>query len=58
MNFYRSPDMGEGIDFYIHVATPVVKLALMKEIILRFVLVPLSHGLIKTDLLTTELCAC
>ncbi|XBJ21793.1 hypothetical protein VPH35_000282 [Triticum aestivum] len=35
MNFCRSPDMGEGIDFYIHVATPVVKLALMKERILR-----------------------
>uniref|UniRef100_A0A452XL21 Mechanosensitive ion channel protein n=1 Tax=Aegilops tauschii subsp. strangulata TaxID=200361 RepID=A0A452XL21_AEGTS len=37
MNFYRSPDMGEGIDFYIHVATPVAKLALMKERILRYI---------------------
>ncbi|XP_044430976.1 mechanosensitive ion channel protein 5-like [Triticum aestivum] len=36
MNFYRSPDMGEGIDFYIHVATPV-KLAVMKEIIRRYI---------------------
>ncbi|CAM0871040.1 unnamed protein product [Alopecurus aequalis] len=34
MNFYRSPDMGEGIDFSIHVATPVEKLAIMKERIL------------------------
>ncbi|XBJ13697.1 hypothetical protein VPH35_005826 [Triticum aestivum] len=37
MNFYRSPDMGEGIDFYIHVETPVGKLALMKERILRYI---------------------
>lgn len=37
MNFYRSPDMGEGIDFSIHVATPVEKLALMKERILRYI---------------------
>ena len=38
-NFYRSPDMGEGIDFSIHVATPVEKLAIMKERILRCVFV-------------------
>ncbi|XP_062222508.1 mechanosensitive ion channel protein 6-like [Phragmites australis] len=37
MNYYRSPDMGEGIDFSIHVATPVEKLALMKERILRYI---------------------
>ncbi|CAM0944679.1 unnamed protein product [Alopecurus aequalis] len=36
-NFYRSPDMGEGIDFSIHVATPVEKLAIMKERILRYI---------------------
>ncbi|XP_072955500.1 mechanosensitive ion channel protein 6-like [Typha angustifolia] len=35
-NFYRSPDMGESIDFCIHVATPVEKLAIMKERIIRF----------------------
>ncbi|PWZ25111.1 Mechanosensitive ion channel protein 8 [Zea mays] len=37
MNFYRSPDMGEAIDFSIHVATPAEKLALMKERILRYI---------------------
>ncbi|CAM0870738.1 unnamed protein product [Alopecurus aequalis] len=37
LNFYRSPDMGEGIDFSIHVATSVEKLAIMKERILRCV---------------------
>ncbi|KAM3316392.1 hypothetical protein ACQJBY_034477 [Aegilops geniculata] len=36
-NFYRSPDMGEGIDFSVHVATPLEKLALMKEKILRYI---------------------
>jgi small-conductance mechanosensitive channel len=43
-NFYRSPDMGEGVDFSIHVATPVEKLTLMKARILRCVFVlPLSQ---------------
>ncbi|CAM0958890.1 unnamed protein product [Alopecurus aequalis] len=37
MNFCRSPDMGEGIDFSIHVATSVEKLALMKERILCYI---------------------
>ncbi|CAN6253850.1 unnamed protein product [Urochloa humidicola] len=37
MNFYRSPDMGDAIEFSIHVATPVEKLALMKERILRYI---------------------
>ena len=37
MNYYRSPDIGEAIDFSIHVATPVEKLALMKERLLRYV---------------------
>ncbi|RLM80483.1 mechanosensitive ion channel protein 6-like [Panicum miliaceum] len=37
MNFYRSPDMGDAVDFSIHVATPVEKLALMKERILRYI---------------------
>jgi hypothetical protein len=58
MNFNRSPDMGEGIDLSVHVATPVEKLALLKERILGYVSVPLSHSLIKSDLLTTELCPC
>ncbi|MQL91778.1 hypothetical protein Taro_024397 [Colocasia esculenta] len=30
-NYYRSPDMGESIDFCIHVATPVEKVAVMKQ---------------------------
>lgn len=34
-NYYRSPDMGDAIDFCVHVATPVEKLAVMKERILK-----------------------
>ena len=30
-NIYRSPDMGDAIDFCVHVSTPVHKLAIMKE---------------------------
>lgn len=30
-NYYRSPDMGDSIDFCVHLATSVEKIALMKE---------------------------
>ncbi|XXG59900.1 hypothetical protein AAC387_Pa04g1904 [Persea americana] len=30
-NYYRSPDMGDAIDYSIHVSTPVDKVATMKE---------------------------
>lgn len=36
-NFYRSPDMGDSVDFCIHIATPVEKIALMKERITRYI---------------------
>ncbi|XP_047309749.1 mechanosensitive ion channel protein 6-like [Impatiens glandulifera] len=36
-NYYRSPDMGDSIDFNIHMATPVEKISLMKQRILSFV---------------------
>lgn len=36
-NYYRSPDMGDAIDFCIHISTPVEKIALMKERIIRYV---------------------
>ncbi|KAG0462145.1 hypothetical protein HPP92_020621 [Vanilla planifolia] len=35
-NFYRSPDMGDSIDFCIHVSTPMEKLAVMRERIIAF----------------------
>ncbi|PSR99546.1 Mechanosensitive ion channel protein [Actinidia chinensis var. chinensis] len=36
-NYYRSPDMGDAIDFCIHIATPVEKIALMKARITRHI---------------------
>ncbi|KAJ8477507.1 hypothetical protein OPV22_021234 [Ensete ventricosum] len=36
-NIHRSPDMGDAIDFSVHVSTPVEKLALMKERIVAFI---------------------
>ncbi|KAK6115184.1 hypothetical protein DH2020_007453 [Rehmannia glutinosa] len=36
-NYYRSPDMGDAIDFCIHISTPMEKIALMKERITRYV---------------------
>ncbi|KAH6782767.1 Mechanosensitive ion channel family protein [Perilla frutescens var. frutescens] len=36
-NYYRSPDMGDAIDFAIHISTPGEKIATMKERITRYV---------------------
>lgn len=36
-NYYRSPDMGDAIDFCIHISTPVEKIAMMKERITSFI---------------------
>ncbi|XP_077246279.1 mechanosensitive ion channel protein 6-like [Tasmannia lanceolata] len=36
-NFYRSPDMGDAIEFCIHVSTPVEKVAIMKEKIKEYI---------------------
>lgn len=30
-NYYRSPDMGDAIDFCVHISTPMEKMAMMKE---------------------------
>jgi len=35
-NFYRSPDMGDGVEFSCPIATPAEKIALMRERILRY----------------------
>lgn len=34
-NFYRSPDMGESIEFLVHIATPAEKITAMKHRIIR-----------------------
>jgi len=36
MNYYRSPDMGDAVDFAVHVGTPVEKLTLMKERLMHY----------------------
>ncbi|XP_051188326.1 mechanosensitive ion channel protein 4 [Lolium perenne] len=36
MNYYRSPDMGDAVDFSVNVATPPEKLALMKERMMHY----------------------
>ncbi|CAA7410772.1 unnamed protein product [Spirodela intermedia] len=36
-NLYRSPDMGDCVDFCVHVSTPVEKVAVMKERIKAFI---------------------
>ncbi|CAI9758020.1 unnamed protein product [Fraxinus pennsylvanica] len=36
-NYYRSPDMGDAIDFVIHISTQGEKIAMMKERITRYV---------------------
>ncbi|WOH03820.1 hypothetical protein DCAR_0623220 [Daucus carota subsp. sativus] len=36
-NYYRSPDMDDAIDFYLHIATPIEKINLMKQKILSYI---------------------
>lgn len=35
-NYYRSPDMGDGVEFCIHVSTPADKIAAIKHRITRY----------------------
>ncbi|KAL0422947.1 UNVERIFIED_CONTAM: Mechanosensitive ion channel protein 6 [Sesamum latifolium] len=36
-NYYRSPDMGDAIDFAVHMATPAEKIAVMKQRIVSYI---------------------
>ncbi|XP_030525470.1 mechanosensitive ion channel protein 6-like [Rhodamnia argentea] len=36
-NYYRSPDMGDGVDFSIHISTPAEIVAIMKELIVSYI---------------------
>ncbi|KAF6176275.1 hypothetical protein GIB67_023566 [Kingdonia uniflora] len=36
-NYYRSPDMGDSIDFCIHISTPTEKIAIMKQRITGYI---------------------
>ncbi|XP_027184264.1 mechanosensitive ion channel protein 6-like [Coffea eugenioides] len=36
-NYYRSPDMGDSVDFVVHIATPAEKIAIMKQRIISYV---------------------
>ncbi|KAM3695722.1 hypothetical protein ACJW31_07G154700 [Castanea mollissima] len=36
-NFYRSPDMGDAIEFCVHIATPADKIAAMRQRIISYV---------------------
>lgn len=35
-NFYRSPDMGDAVEFFVHIATPAEKIAIIKQRIIRY----------------------
>ncbi|KAK2974309.1 hypothetical protein RJ640_026870 [Escallonia rubra] len=36
-NYYRSPDMGDSVDFSVHIATPAEKIAIIRQRIISFV---------------------
>ncbi|GMJ08096.1 MscS-like 8 [Hibiscus trionum] len=42
-NFYRSPDMVDLIEFMVHIATPVEKIALVKQRIINYILNRKDH---------------
>lgn len=35
-NFYRSPDMGDAVEFCVHISTPADKIALIRQRIIRY----------------------
>lgn len=35
-NYYRSPDMGDAVEFCVHISTPAEKIIAMKERILEY----------------------
>ena len=35
-NYYRSPDMGDSVEFLVHIATPAEKIAIIRQRILRY----------------------
>lgn len=45
-NYYRSPDMGDGVEFCIHISTPAEKIALMKQKITRQAKAKQDHNLL------------
>ncbi|KAJ9553802.1 hypothetical protein OSB04_017847 [Centaurea solstitialis] len=53
-NYHRSPDMGDAIDFCIHVSTPPAKIAKMKERITWYILI---FGW-KQTILSLGICGC
>ncbi|KAG8368041.1 hypothetical protein BUALT_Bualt15G0004200 [Buddleja alternifolia] len=36
-NYYRSPDMGDSVDFVVHIATPAEKIAIIKQRITSYI---------------------
>ncbi|XP_050234267.1 mechanosensitive ion channel protein 6-like [Mercurialis annua] len=42
-NFYRSPDMGDAVEFFIHVSTPAEKIALMRQKIINYIETKKEH---------------
>nr|XP_011459091.1 PREDICTED: mechanosensitive ion channel protein 8-like [Fragaria vesca subsp. vesca] len=42
-NYYRSPDMGDAIDFCVHISTPLDKLAIVKERIIGYIETKTDH---------------
>lgn len=52
-NYYRSPDMGDAIDFSIHISTPSEKITTMKERIARYEMMALIVSYLYTCILIT-----
>ncbi|KAM5565231.1 mechanosensitive ion channel protein 8-like [Rosa sericea] len=42
-NYYRSPDMGDAVDFCVHVSTPLEKLNIVKERIIGYIETRTDH---------------
>ncbi|XP_002983152.2 mechanosensitive ion channel protein 6 [Selaginella moellendorffii] len=54
-NFYRSPDMGDAIDFSLHISTPAEKIDALKVRIKRYIDSHLHHWHPKHDVVMREI---
>ncbi|KAI4367377.1 hypothetical protein MLD38_023120 [Melastoma candidum] len=54
-NFYRSPDMGDSVEFWIHISTPPEKISAMKQRIISYIENKKEHWCSSPTVILTEL---
>lgn len=53
-NYRRSPDMGDAVEFCVHISTPTEKIAAMKQRITRFISLVFFRFMLKISHLSAD----